>query len=273
MTKKIWVEACVVACVVVFGIVWFAVGFSAFPEQAPEPIMTTPEQITVNGGQIIPVPDGCVCGEPRDDGKQCDVYIEILADSVLSVWSDVSPEKLEDVLGVTWVSKDGRALGRDPRYGWQTIIDGICALARAEVYGNATCQYTHPNGNIDVDCCANFPDGLELEIIGHSDDCIDEAYDDLLLFIESVYITGPVCQGIDVLDNVYFTCCDAWAIGYEWDVIGYSEFCPDVVSTPPLMGTVCQDVDGLSNLAVFGCCDSFADGLELEIIGHSEFCP
>ena len=70
--------------------------------------------------------EGCVCGEPRDDGRLCDVYIYIVSEVMMEVWSDASPEELESIVGVEWA--EGRALGRDPRYGWQGIVDGICAF-------------------------------------------------------------------------------------------------------------------------------------------------
>lgn len=144
------------------------------------PVTTTPEPIDVDimaglGWEwvledvVFGVVDGCICGEPRDDGRVCDVYVEIVTDIMAEVWTDVSPEQLEGIVGVEWA--EGRALGRDPRYSWETILDGICALARAEFYGDATCRYTWPSGNIDVDCCANFADGLELEVVGRSEFC------------------------------------------------------------------------------------------------------
>lgn len=138
-------------------------------------------------GGPVPValfPNGCACGEPREDGRMCAVYVNILSDLLSRVWSDASPEELESVVGVTWVSNG--ILERDPRYEWQSIVDGICALAEEAI-----------------------------------------AHDDPLLFIESVYTTGPVCQdGGGSRHNVYFACCEDFIDDYEWDVIGYSAFCP-----------------------------------------------
>lgn len=146
MTKKILTAAVYLACacVVVYTGLWALFNVLSWPPKpimpTPEPITTTPEPIaveqviTVDGGwewiledvAIFEEPGGCVCGEPRDDGRMCDVYVEIITDTMMKVWTDVSPEQLGDVAGVEWA--EGRAVGRDPRYSWQSIVDGICAL-------------------------------------------------------------------------------------------------------------------------------------------------
>lgn len=197
MTKKTVVTAMV--CIAICIYTGYIIGGQT-PTYAPRPARATLEppdvDITIGGGWLYDdMPgsvtfemDGCVCGEPRDDGRDCDVYVNITGPTQLTIWSNMSPEELEGVAGVEWVREDGRRLHRDRRYSWQAVIDNICELAD--------------------------------EILAYDDPP--------LLWMGSTItpVEGAVCQGVDGSLTI-FGCCANFADGRDCDdVVGYSEFCP-----------------------------------------------
>lgn len=128
MSKKTALNAlvCVACACLALGVGSFVLCQIWVPDEPIDTITINPDWKWGYGDVLEEVVVGCICGEPRDDGRQCDVYVDIVTWTMLSVWSDLSIEQLESVAGVDQAFEG--SLFRDPRYGWETILDGICAL-------------------------------------------------------------------------------------------------------------------------------------------------